>query len=62
MGLSLEHYALDLTAGKTVWLSPRTETIEVLAGKRIGIDYAGADRDLPWRFVIKGNSFVSKPI
>jgi len=62
MGLSLEHYGLDLTAGKTVWLSPKTETIEVLAGKRIGIDYAGPDRDLPWRFVIKGNSFVSKPI
>ncbi|MCL2602028.1 MAG: DNA-3-methyladenine glycosylase [Treponema sp.] len=62
MGLTLEQYGLDLTAGKTVWLSPKTEPIEPLAGKRIGIDYAGADRDLPWRFVIKGNPFISKPV
>ena len=62
MGLDRSHYGLDLTVRKTVWLSPRTEDIEVLSGPRIGIDYAGPDRDLPWRFVIKGNSFISKPV
>lgn len=30
------------------------------AGKRIGIDYAGADANLPWRFMLKGNRWVSK--
>jgi len=62
MGLNCKHYGLDLTTGKTVWLSPKTEDAEILAGKRIGIDYAGPDRNLPWRFVIKNNSFISKPV
>jgi DNA-3-methyladenine glycosylase len=30
------------------------------AGPRIGIDYAGDDALLPWRFTIKGNEWVSK--
>ncbi len=34
--------------------------IKIVASKRIGIDYAGKDADLPWRFYIKDNSWVSK--
>lgn len=30
------------------------------AGERIGIDYAGEDALLPWRFSVKGNAWVSK--
>jgi DNA-3-methyladenine glycosylase len=33
---------------------------EIAAGKRIGIDYAGEDKDNPWRFWIKDNPFVSR--
>jgi DNA-3-methyladenine glycosylase len=33
---------------------------EVMAGKRIGIDYAEEFAEMPWRFWVKGNSFVSK--
>jgi DNA-3-methyladenine glycosylase len=32
----------------------------VVAGERIGIDYAGDDARLPWRFTIRGNEWVSK--
>lgn len=32
----------------------------IVAGPRIGIDYAGEDALLPWRFFIKGNSWVSR--
>jgi DNA-3-methyladenine glycosylase len=32
----------------------------ILASERIGIDYAGEDARLPWRFSIQGNSWVSK--
>ncbi len=32
----------------------------VAASPRIGIDYAGHDALLPWRFTIKGNNWVSK--
>lgn len=33
---------------------------DIIASKRIGIDYAGEDANLPWRFTIKDNKWVSK--
>ena len=33
---------------------------EIEASRRIGIDYAGEDAKLPWRFTIKGSLWVSK--
>jgi len=33
----------------------------IVTGKRIGIDYAGADALLPWRFTIRDNPWISKP-
>ena len=32
----------------------------IVSSERIGIDYAGEDARLPWRFTIKGNAWVSK--
>ena len=32
----------------------------ILAGPRIGIDYAMEDAALPWRFTVKGNLWLSK--
>jgi len=32
----------------------------ILASERIGIDYAGEDARLPWRFSVIGNAWVSK--
>lgn len=32
----------------------------IVASERIGIDYAGDDAKLPWRFSIRGNTWVSK--
>ena len=33
---------------------------DIIASKRIGIDYAGEDAALPWRFTIKNNKWISK--
>jgi len=33
---------------------------EIISAPRIGIDYAGEDAKLPWRFFIKDNEWVSK--
>lgn len=33
---------------------------DIIASKRIGIDYAGEDATLPWRFTIKDNKWISK--
>lgn len=34
---------------------------EIICSPRIGVDYAGADAWLPYRFFIAGNPFVSRP-
>ncbi len=33
---------------------------EIVSAKRIGVDYAGEDANLMWRFYEKGNRFVSR--
>jgi DNA-3-methyladenine glycosylase len=46
-----------------VWLEDSGTKIgssKIVASKRIGIDYAGKDADLLWRFHIKDNIWVSK--
>jgi len=55
-----EHDRADL-CGNLLWLSPAEHPYPSKALKRVGIDYAGADKDNLWRFVIKDNPFVSKP-
>ena len=32
----------------------------IIASERIGIDYAGEDARLPWRFSVNGNAWVSR--
>ena len=46
--------------GRRIYIEDRTETPEICSSKRIGIDYAGDDRDLPLRFYIQNNKYVSK--
>jgi DNA-3-methyladenine glycosylase len=49
--------------GSDIWIGdegPKVKRQQVIASPRIGIDYAGKDADLPWRFTIVGNVWVSK--
>lgn len=54
--------------GKLLWNSEvwiedvgiKIKSNQIEASKRIGIEYAGLDANLPWRFTIKGNRWVSK--
>jgi DNA-3-methyladenine glycosylase len=46
-----------------VWIEDVGKKIakkDIDVGPRIGIDYAGEDAKLPWRFTIKGNRWVSR--
>jgi DNA-3-methyladenine glycosylase len=45
-----------------VWIEDGIKLLprQILASERIGIDYAGQDALLPWRFSIKDNIWVSK--
>lgn len=53
LGINSSHNGLPLT-GKSIWLEDhglKPAADEITAGKRIGIDYAGADALLPYRFI-----------
>ena len=46
-----------------LWLEDIGDMIkpdQIVSGQRIGIDYAGRDALLPWRFFLKGNAWISK--
>lgn len=61
LGINSKDNKLDLCIGEKIWLEEREKIPEIITGKRIGIDYAGLDAELPWRFGIKDSSFLSKP-
>ena len=49
--------------GDKIWLEDQGKAYsddEVIASPRVGIDYAGDDALLPWRFRVKGNKWCSK--
>lgn len=62
LGIDRKLYGADLT-GETIWIEDNSINLapeSIAAGPRIGIDYAGEDAQLPWRFWLKGNKWVSK--
>jgi DNA-3-methyladenine glycosylase len=45
-------YAEDLLTSTRIWVEDGNEPApKIKTGKRVGIDYAGAWRDKPWRFI-----------
>ncbi|SMO45025.1 DNA-3-methyladenine glycosylase [Solitalea koreensis] len=62
LGIGKLHNALSLESDQ-VWIEDRGLLInrnQIMASTRVGVDYAGEDAKLPWRFRIKNNPFVSK--
>lgn len=58
---SINTFSLD---GDIIWLEDRGLAFPeelVAAVPRVGVDYAGDDALLPYRFYVKGNPYVSKP-
>ena len=54
--------AADMSRGNVLYVEDRGErAAKIVARPRIGVDYAGKWKDKPWRFLIRGNEFVSKP-
>ncbi|MCP4458555.1 MAG: DNA-3-methyladenine glycosylase [Cytophagales bacterium] len=45
-----------------IWIGKEKngKVANVEISKRIGVDYAEEDADLPWRFMLKGSGFVSR--
>jgi DNA-3-methyladenine glycosylase len=63
MGIDKSLYGIDLCGNKLfITSSIRKESFEILATPRININYAGEAKHYPWRFLIKNNRFVSRPV
>ena len=63
LGISRAVNAVSLQGDK-IWIEDRRLIIDddqIAAVPRVGVDYAGEDALLPYRFYVKGNPYVSKP-
>ncbi|WMJ89432.1 DNA-3-methyladenine glycosylase [Anaerocolumna sp. MB42-C2] len=60
MGIRTDNYGMDLCHSQ-LYLEDKTypKPIEILASKRINIDYAKEAKDYLWRFTIKDNKYIS---
>lgn len=66
LSVDRRHDGLDLLHDERLWLaSDGTEPLpdgQVLAGPRVGVDYAGAAwAGRPWRFALAGSPSISRP-
>lgn len=62
LGIDRSHNGKDLMTSD-LWIEEgiRVAKKDIVAVTRIGIDYAGEDAKLPWRFYLNDNVWVSKP-
>lgn len=63
LGISRKINAISLQSD-ILWIEDHGLTIpdeSIVASPRVGVDYAGDDALLPYRFYVKGNPYVSKP-
>jgi len=61
LGITTENYGENLL-DNLIWIEDRGIKIsssQIIASPRVGVDYAGNDAKLPWRFRIKSNKFTS---
>ena len=63
MGIKKEHYGMDL-CGTKLYIEDDTEIIDynIIASKRINIDYAEEAKDYLWRFTIENSPYISTKI
>jgi DNA-3-methyladenine glycosylase len=62
LGIDKTHNGLDLS-DRNIWIEDRGITYrksQIIASPRVGVDYAGEDAKLPWRYRVKDNPWVSK--
>ena len=62
LGIDIGNNGMDLT-GDNIWIEDsgyQVASSQIILTKRVGVGYAGDDADLPWRFYIKDNNWISK--
>ena len=60
MGITKAQHMLDVTVAPLyIKDAPLVDSEEIVETTRVGVEYAGEWKNLPWRFYIKGNKYVS---
>ncbi|MFY0652631.1 MAG: DNA-3-methyladenine glycosylase [Cyclobacteriaceae bacterium] len=62
MGITTELSGEDLSSDR-IWIESgiqNRDDLDIVTCKRVGVDYAEEDADLPWRFYLNGNEHVSR--
>jgi DNA-3-methyladenine glycosylase len=62
LGIDKTQNGMDLT-DKEIWIEDRGISYrksQIIPSPRVGVDYAGDDALLPWRYRVKDNPWVSK--
>lgn len=62
MGITMEMNTARLTVENDIWIEDAPDIVgtSIVASTRVGVDYAGEDALLPWRFYLCNNDWVSK--
>jgi DNA-3-methyladenine glycosylase len=63
LGLVKAHNGVNLLEDK-IWIEDRSEVIDegdIIASARVGMNFEGPYKTIPWRFYLRGNKNVSKP-
>ena len=58
LGVTKNFYGADL-CGEEIFIEMTDFQADIVATKRINVDYAGAAANYPWRFIAAGNKFIS---
>jgi DNA-3-methyladenine glycosylase len=61
LGITKKHNGISLS-GNTIWLEDHGELIDneqLIKSPRVGMNFSGPYKNIPWRFRIKGNRFCS---
>lgn len=64
LGINTRHDKKDMQSNE-IWIEDRNIEIvenQIISGTRIGVDYAGEDAKLPWRFCLKDSKWISKKV
>ena len=62
MGIDKSHNGLDMTH-REIWIEDRGisyKKTQIIASPRVGVDYAGEDAKLPWRYRLKDSPWTSR--
>lgn len=61
LGISRKHNGIHLD-DEHIWIEEgiKVKPAQIVTSSRIGIDYAGEDANLPWRFYLRDNIWISK--